>query len=133
MTRVLVVEDHNKWQELYKNCLESILGKGNVDIVDNYDDAISMLNQDYGVYIIDGQFLNHSDGDLQLLGILLSKEIGKKEGGYDKIVMVSSSNDSLSQAQCLGITKFYNKFSLNENKQEFLRFEHCVKTLLYRG
>ncbi|MBU3913381.1 MAG: hypothetical protein KKE50_04790 [Nanoarchaeota archaeon] len=130
MVRALVVEDHDKWQKFHKNCLESILGKGSVDIANNYEDAISMLNQDYGVYIIDGQFLRCPDGDLQVLGIQLAKEIGKKEGSYDKIVMVSSSEDSLSRAQRLGITQVYNKFSLNADENEVGVFSRDLRAFL---
>ncbi len=130
MIRALIVEDHAKWQKFYRNCLESMLGEGNIDITDNYGDAISRLGQEYGLYVVDGQFFKSPDGELELLGIKLAEDIGKKEGGYDKIVMVSSSEDTLSQAQCLGVTNVYNKFSLNADEKEVLRFKNCVKTIL---
>ena len=130
MTRALVVEDHAKWQRFHRDCLESILGKGNVDVTDNYEDAVSMLNLEYGLYVIDRQFLNHLNGDLYLLGIQLAEAIRNKEGSYDKIVMVSSSEDSLSKAQSLGIIHVYNKSSLNADKKEILRFERCIRNIL---
>ncbi len=130
MIRALVVEDHDKWQKFHKNYLESILGKDNIDITDNYECAISMLGQEYGLYIIDGQFFRTPDGELQLLGIQLAEDVRNKEGGYDKIVIVSSSDDTLFKAQLLGVFNVYNKSYLNNNEKEVLKFKSCVKTIL---
>lgn len=90
MERVLVVEDTEKWQNFHRGLLEPILGKENVDVVANYEDALSLLDRDYQAYILDVQFPRHQFGRLQLLGVQLAQEIMRREGSHNKIVMVSS-------------------------------------------
>jgi len=118
MARVLVVEDSSKWQMLHQAHLESVLGKGNVDIVDNYNDAISMLGRSYVAYILDVQFPRYHGGEPQLVGVQLAQEIGRRENGYDKIAMASSGGDMLVKARELGVTKLYNKGTPNKKNGE---------------
>lgn len=118
--RVLVVEDSEKWQNFHCGLLKPLLGKENVDVVANYDDAISMLGRDYKAYILDVQFPRHRFWKLQLLGVELAQEIMRREGNYNKIVMVSSHMSV--EAQNLGITKIYNKYLLNADRNEVATF-----------
>lgn len=118
--RALVVDDSEKWQNFHHNLLVSILGKENIDVVANYDDAISMLGRNYTAYILDIQFPRHRFGELQLLGVELAQEIMRREGSYNKITIVSSHFSI--EAQNLGITKMYNKYSLNTDRNEIAAF-----------
>lgn len=127
MERALVVEDAEKWQDFHRNLLESILGEGNVDVVANYDDATSLLDQGYGVYVLDVQFPRHRFGKPQLLGVQLAQEIKQREGSYNKIVVVSSHLSV--EARNLGITKIYVKFSLDADKNEVATFLRDLRSL----
>lgn len=127
MERALVVEDAEEWQNFHCGLLEPILGKGSVDVVDNYDDAISMLDQDYKAYILDVQFPKHRFGKPQLLGVKLAQEIMRRESSHNRIVMVSSHMPV--EAQNLGITRIYNKHSLNTDKNEVANFLRDLRSL----
>jgi len=130
--KVLVVEDHEKWQRFHKGCLDSILGEGNVDIVGNYQDAISLLDRkgnDYMLYIIDWQFPIEPNGIPRVTGTKLVEEIGRKKG-FDKIVVVSSEERSLFSAQKLGVDKLYNKHLLNSDPEEVKAYSLELKSFL---
>lgn len=131
MERVLVVEDMQKWQDFHRSLLEPILGVGNIDVVANYDDAISLLDRSYEAYILDVQFPRHQCGKPLLLGIQLAQAIEQKEGSYNKIVIVSSHNPI--EARKLEITKIYNKYSLNADKNEVVAFLRDLQSLLSKG
>ncbi|MBI3109463.1 response regulator transcription factor [Candidatus Daviesbacteria bacterium] len=127
MERALVVEDTEKWQNFHRGLLEPILGEGNVDVVANYDDAISMLGRDYRAYILDVQFPRHRFGKPQLLGVQLAQEIMRREGSHHRIVVVSSHMSI--EAQNLGITRIYNKYSLKADKNEVATFLRDLRSL----
>lgn len=131
MERVLVVEDMQKWQDFHRGLLEPILGAGNVDVVANYDDTIPLLDRSYEAYILDVQFPRYRCGKPQLLGIQLAQEIKQREGSYNKIVIVSSHTSI--EARKLGITKIYNKYSLNADKNEVAAFLRDLQSLLNKG
>lgn len=130
MERALVVEDMQKWQDFHRGLLRPIVGEGGVDVVTNYDDAISKLDQGYEAYILDVQFPRHRFGKPELLGIVLAQEVIRREGGYDKIVIVSSHMPI--EARNLGITRIYNKYSLNVDKNEIAAFLRDLRLLLKR-
>lgn len=127
MERALVVEDTEKWQNFHRGALEPILGEGNVDVVDNYDDALSMLGRDYKAYILDVQFPRHRLGEPQLLGVQLAQEIMRRNGSCERIVIVSShrSEETLN----LGITRIYNKYSLDADEDEVATFLRDLRSL----
>jgi len=119
MAKVLVVEDGEVYQRGYRNNLAGIVGEENLDLVDNYDDAVELLNQNsYEVYILDGQFPKSPDFPPGPWGISLAKEIAEKEGSFDKIRMASGAISILHEAQKLGITKLYFKGKLVEEGQK---------------
>lgn len=128
MERALIVEDTEKWQNFHRGLLEPILGNGNVDVVANYDDAISMLGRDYKAYILDVQFPRHRFGQPELLGVQLAQEIMRRGNSHNKIVMVSSHMPV--EAQNLGITRIYNKYSLQTDENEAATFLRDLRLLL---
>lgn len=115
MERASVVEDAEQWQNFHRSLLEPILGKERVDVVTNYDDAISMLGQDYKLYILDVQFPRYRLGRPQLLGIQLAQEIMRRKGSSTKIIVVSSHMPQ--EAQNMGITRIYNKYSFEKTSR----------------
>lgn len=125
--KALIVDDSEKWQNFHRDCLEPILGKGKVDVVGNYDEAISMLGRGYAAYILDNQFPRHRFGKPQLLGVKLAQEIMRREGSYNKITIVSSHFSI--EAQLLGITRMYNKYSLNGDRNEVATFLRDLRSL----
>lgn len=127
MERALVVEDTEKWQNFHRGALEPILGEGNVDFAANYDDAVSLLGRDYKAYILDVQFPRHRLGKPQLLGIQLAQEIMRRGNSSNTIVIVSSHMPV--EAQNLGITRIYNKHSLNADKNEVTAFLRDLRSL----
>lgn len=131
MERALVVEDMQKWQDFHRGLLEPILGVGNVDVVANYDATIPLLDRSYEAYILDVQFPRYQCGRPLLLGIKLAREIEQREGSYNKIVIVSSHISI--EARKLGITKIYNKHSLNADKNEVTAFLRDLQSLLSEG
>lgn len=130
MERALVVEDMEKWQDFHRGLLVPILGKSNVDVVANYDDAILMLCRGYEAYVLDVQFPRHQFGKQELLGIVLAQEIMRREGNYNKIMIVSSHMSV--EAQDLGITRIYNKYSLNSDRESVVAFLRDLQSLLKR-
>jgi len=120
MAKLLIVEDDEANQKDYRNNLAGIVGEENLDLVDNYDDAIELLKQNpYDVYILDGVFPKSSDFPLPgPWGIPLAKEIVEKEGSFDKIRMVSGAPSILSEAKELGVTKLYFKGNPAEEGQK---------------
>lgn len=127
MERALVVKDTEKWQNFHRDLLEPILGNGNVDVVANYDDAIYMLGRGCKAYILDVQFPRYRFGKQQLLGVKLAQEIMRREGGNNKIVVVSSHMPV--EAQKLGITRIYNKYLLDADKNEVTTFLRDLRSL----
>lgn len=132
MMRALVVEDSEKWQNFHRDLLGPVLGEGDLDVVDNYDDAISMLGGDYLVYVLDVQFPKIHGGKKQLLGVQLAQDIKQREGSYDKIAIVSSGGHMSAKARDLGINKIYNKFSLDEDETEVAAFSRDLQSLFSR-
>lgn len=130
MERVLVVEDTEKWQNFHRGLLEPIIGKENVDVVANYNDALSILGRDYKAYVLDVQFPRYRFGEVQLLGVQLAQEIMQREGSNNKIVIVSSHMSV--EAQNLGITRIYNKYSLLADENEVATFLRDLRSLLNR-
>lgn len=117
MAKILVVEDHNYWQDWYKENLGDIVGKENVNIVDNLNSAINCILQNvYDAYILDGAFPKESGLKSEQLGIKLAKEISEKEGGFDKIRIVSLKDLTLETALRIGIKKVYSKHKANKEK-----------------
>lgn len=86
-----------------------------------------MLDRDYKAYILDVQFPRHRFGEPQLLGVELAQEIMRREGSYSKIVMVSSHTPIA--ALNLGITRIYNKYSLNADRNEVVAFLRDLRSL----
>ena len=75
MEKVLVVEDDATWQGIHKRGLEHLLGQGSVDVVVSYDVALSVLNQNYAAYVVDGEFPRRSGLKPEPLGVQLAKEV----------------------------------------------------------
>ena len=113
--RALVVEDDPKYQTEHRNILEKILGAGNVDNTDNYEDAFFMAGtNNYVIYFVDGQFYkmnaHHKKRTPEDLGDKLVQELHlAKKVDYDRIFMISSSSIILGNGQKLGVTHVYNK------------------------
>ena len=114
MERVLIVEDDPIWQGVHKRGLEHLLGVGSVDVVDNYDAALSMLTQSYAAYVIDGEFPKSPGEAASQLGVPLAQEIYKRENNYDKVFLVSGKPDVWKDAHTNGIPKVYNKGSADK-------------------
>lgn len=127
MERALVVEDTERWQNFHRGLLEPILGNGNVDVVANYDDAVSLLGRDYKAYVLDVQFPRRRFGKPQLLGIRLAQEIIRRGNSSNTIVIVSSHMPV--EAQNLGITRIYNKYLLQADESEVATFLRDLRSL----
>ncbi len=110
MPRVLIVEDKRNFQWTYRKLFEGVVGEGNVDVAGDYATALSFLDREYAAYILDGQFpRERGSRECERLGIELAWKIQRKEGGFEKITVVSGDDWTLEEAERLGIPRVYNK------------------------
>ncbi|HLE07598.1 MAG TPA: response regulator [archaeon] len=105
MPRILIVEDDDTFQRVYKEMLGPLVGgKGNVDIAGDYETAISMLDRNvYDAHVLDGNFPRNSQSGAQRLGIEMANEIKGRTGTYERIVMCTGDSRMVSEAERLGI------------------------------
>ncbi len=132
MEKVLVVEDDSTWQRLHKRRLEQFLGEGYVDVADSYDVALSMLNQSYAAYIVDGEFPRSQGGTPKPWGVPFAQEIYERDGHYDKVFMVSGNPDIWKQAQNTGVTKIYTTGVADETAKvgDLMKLIYDLRSLL---
>lgn len=116
MLSVLIVEENKEWQETEKRSLEKALGNVNIDIAETLDTAMHLVTtNNYDAYIIGSDFPWAEGKKSETLGLTLANHIANTKSSYDKILIVSGRDETLDEAQRLGMIT-YTKGTPNPSK-----------------
>jgi CheY-like chemotaxis protein len=129
MAKILVVEDNPYWKRIYRRDLGDVVGIKNVNIADTFERAIEFAaRRRYDAYVLDGEFPRSPGLCIEPLGIELAQEFSKREGGFDKIRIVSGRPSTLDEALSLEINHVYSKI-LASHSPRYKDFSELKKDL----